>query len=228
MAESLDEEMVATYGVTITGVERTKSELARLSEAIQTLRRTQYQENATVTQARFGTSRSDRLLGGRKDIFAASVDQLEGRVQSGVQKALASGMAYGRKAQIAALRAAETKTGKSGKPAGRKSAGREVTGALINAIATNVETEKTKAVTKMVGWHGWPGGPNNREKYFAAQERGSKGRPSGQQPGSLRRKVKKRDPEAAPGRGVPAANSLGAAIVLVREQLKRELGKLKR
>ena len=119
MAESLDEEMVATYGVTITGVERTKSELARLSEAIQTLRRTQYQENATVTQARFGTSRSDRLLGGRKDIFAASVDQLEGRVQSGVQKALASGMAYGRKAQIAALRAAETKTGKSGKPAGR-------------------------------------------------------------------------------------------------------------
>jgi len=225
MAEQLDEEMVATYGVTITGVERTRAEMAKLDGAIRSLRKAEYSPGATVSQARFGTSRSDRLLGGREDIFVAKVDMLEGRVQTGVQEAMATGVAQGKKVQAAALRAAETRTGRSGKPKGRKGPGREVTGKLIGDIATNVETQKVTAVTTVVGWHGWR---RYRPDYYEYQERGTRGRASGQLSGSLKRRVKRRRAGAARGAGVPAANSLGAAIIVVREQLKRELGRLKR
>lgn len=230
MAESLDEEMVATYAVEITGVKRTKSQMQSLDDAIRTLRETQYMpataasERVTVSQARFGTSRGDKILRGKEDIFVAKVDALEGNVQTVAEKALAAGMAKGRKIQTAALLAAVTKQGLSGKPAKRQSAGRKVTGHMINSIATNVEVQKTKTVTTMLGWHGWARG---REKYIGYQENGTKGRKSGQQPDALSRKVKKRRPDAASGRGIQAANSLGAAIIVVREQVKRELGKIK-
>lgn len=225
MAEQLDEEMVATYGVTITGIERTKAEMKRLTGAIEALRKAEYSEGVTLTTARFSPRRSDRILGAKGDVFVAAVELLEGRVQDVAGKSMARGMALGRKAQAAALRAAETDTGKSGKPKGRKGPGREVTSALINGIVTNVETQKNGPITQILGWHGWK---RERPDYFKYQELGTKGRASGQQPEALKRKVAKRRSDAAKGRGVPAANSLGASIILVREQLKRDLGALKK
>jgi hypothetical protein len=229
MVERLDEEMVATYAVGITGIQRSKSEMAKLDNAIRSLRQANYSPSSPVSLARFGTSKGDRLAGkrpgGKEDIFVGSIDQLEGRIQTAVSTAMASGMAQGKRVQAATLRAATTKTGRSGKPAGRKGPGREVTGEMIGAIATNVETQKVAAVTSIVGWHGWA---RHRPTYYEYQEGGTKGRKSGQLGSALKRKVKTRDPESAPGLGVPAANSLGAAIIVVREHLKRELGKLKR
>ena len=225
MAERLDEEMVATYAVSITGIKRTKAEMKKLDDAIRSLRKAEYSPGVTVSNARFGTSAADRVLRGRDDIFAAQIDQIEGRVQGAVQDAMSTGVAQGKRVQAATLRAAETKTGRSGRPKGRKGPGREVTGHLINDLATNVETQKVTAVTNIVGWHGWR---RHRPDYYEYQERGTKGRRSAQLSGSLKRKVKKRRDNAARGLGVPAANSLGAAIIVVREHLKRELGKLKR
>lgn len=223
MAENLEEEMVATYGVSIIGVQRTKAQLARLSKEIALLRSTNYSPTATVSEARFGTSRADKMLGGKNDIFAAKVDMLEGNVQTVASRAMASAMAKGKQVQTATLRAATTEKGASGKPNGRKSAGREVTGTMIRAIATNVETQRTAAVTSIVGWHGWR---RHRTEYMEYQEQGTKGRKSGQKSGSVNRKVKKKRDGVA-GRGVPAANSLGASIVIVREYLKRELEKIR-
>ena len=221
-AENLEKEMVVTYAVAITNIERTKGEAALLDGAISTLRNTQYSIGSGVAEARFGTSR--KMMKGKDDIFVAKIEDMEGRVQTAVGKALASGMALGKKAQAATLRAAITDTGLSGKPIGRKGSGREVSGELIRGISTNVETEKVASVTTMVAWHGWQ---RDRPDYFKYQEEGTKGRKSGQQPGSVNRKVKKRRKKAAPGRGIKAANSLGAAIIIVREHLKRELGGIK-
>ncbi len=228
MAEKLEEEMVASYAISIEGVERTKSELAKLTDAISLLRKTEYSEGITASEARFGTSRASKIGKGRTDIFSASVDHLEGRVQTKASKVMAHAMSKGKQAQTLALRAAETETGKSGKPKGRKGPGREVHGELIGAVATNVETQKTKAVTLIVGWHGWP--RNDRERYFEYQEQGTKGRkPSAADierarvARSVKRSLKPRRKSAVSGRGVPAANSLGAALPVAREELKKGL-----
>ena len=233
--ERLDDEMIASYAVAIVGVKRAKAEMALVDAAITSLRAARYMPSApsvTVTEARFGTStpglpgrnKPVGLLQGQKNVFAAQVDLLEGRVLGATRDAMAAGMAEGRRVQTAALKAAETKTGLSGKPKKRRGPGRDVTGKLIGAIGTNVETERLSTMTNIIGWHGW-----GREipVYFKAQELGSKGRKSGQQKGSVNRKVKTRKKGAAAGAGVPAANSLGAAIVIVREELKRTLGKLR-
>lgn len=220
---SLDDELVALYGVSITGVKRTRDEMAKLDNAIKLLRSTKYMETSTASEARFGST--SKLLRGKEDIFVASVDDLEGRVQTVAASAMAAGVARGKEIQAATLRAAETKKGLSGRPKGRKGTGREVTGSMISEISTNVETQKTTAVTNIVGWHGWR---RYRKDYVGFQEKGTKGRASGEQFGSLKRKVKKRRDGSAPGRGVPAANSLGAAIIVVREYLKAELGRLKK
>jgi hypothetical protein len=178
---------------------------------------------STVSEARFGSSK--KLLRGEKDIFVASIDNLEGRVQTAAASAMASGMAKGKEVQAATLRAAETAKGLSGRPKGRKGPGREVTGTMISEIVTNVETQKVTSVTNIVGFHGWA---RHREDYIKFQEIGTKGRKSGQLYDAHKRKVAKRRLGAKGGRGVPAANSLGAAIIVVREYLKAELGKLKK
>lgn len=231
MAERLEDEMVASYAVAITGVERTKAELAKLTSAIELLRKTEYMPGMSVSEARFGTSSSSKIVGGRSDIFAARVDQLEGRVQTRVSKAMASAVAKGKAVQAIALRAATTPTGESGRPKGRKGAGREVTGTLIKAIATNVETQKTKAVTTIVGWHGWP--KSDRPDYFGYQEQGTDGRKRGdaalereRMAGSTKRTVKPRRKASKGGIGIEGANSLGTSLPTVREYLKKELGDL--
>lgn len=228
MAEALNEEMVASYSVAITGIERTRAELKRLDGAIALLRKTNYSPAVpTVTVA--------GNLGGR-DIFSSKVDDLEGRVQAGAQRAMASSMALGRRTQTEALRAAVTETGISGKPKGRKGPGREVTGSMIQGIATNVETYKDSTSTTVTGWHGWP---TEGRKHFEFQERGTKGRGGASKAyalkvGSVYRAPNKKSRKAAGqrtqlnNRGVPAANSLGQSIVVVREHLKKELAGLKR
>lgn len=217
----LKEEMVATYGVEITGVERTKREMARVTAAITSLRQAEYMPGATVLDSRFGSAKN---FGGKDDIFVAKVDILEGRIQGAVSDAMASAMAEGRRQQTAALRAAETAHGRKRKG---KGPGRDKTGEMIHAIATNVETQKSAGKTSILGWHGWRKG--GRKAYYGFQEQGTAGRASGQQKKSLKRAVKARraDTNPAVGRGIPAANSLGYAIIPVREYLRRKLQALR-
>jgi len=228
MADTLNEEMVASYNVNITGIDRTRAELARLDATIARLRKANY--SPTVPTVTIGAN-----LGGR-DIFVSKMDDLEGRVQASTQRAMASAMALGKRVQAQALRDATTKTGLSGQPKGRKGPGREVTGSMIAGIATNVETYKDGSATQITGWHGWPTEGRN---YFEYQERGTKGRGGASKAesaasGSLYRSPNKRSRKAAGQRtalnhpGVPAANSLGKSIVVVREHLKKELAGLKR
>lgn len=235
--ESLDGEMVATYAVRVAGFARVKKEAAGLDAAIRSLRRTNYHGGTkgipvtTVSQARFGTSKGDRLIGkrddGREDIFVASIDAMEGAVRGGVRDALLSGMAEGRRAQTAALRKATTKTGLSGKShvGGRNGPGRDDSGDMIAQIATNVEVQDAMGGTNFVGWHGWRRG---RSAKIEAQEKGTLGRKSGALAGSLARKKSARHDRKHHSTGVPAANSLGAAIIVVREKLKTSLGALKK
>ena len=107
--------------------------------------------------------------------------------------------------------------------------GRDDTGGMIKAIARNVETYKTASVTMITGWHGWKAAG----KYYEYQEQGTRGRGGGtlasqRGSGQLARKANKKASRVAgqknvTGMGVPAANSLGTAIIPVREFLKREL-----
>lgn len=231
-----DGEMVASYMVTISGIQRTKTELEKLSLAISSLRKAEYGEGTKgvngapdtrgtpVSLARYGKSRGDRLVGKNStgnDIFASPIIELEGRVQKIASQGMASAMAEGKKIQIGQLRAAETDTGNAG--GARKGPGRDKTGAMIAAIRTNVETQKVGDRTTIVGWHGWG---RDRSKYFMFQEQGSKGRESGQYPAGIKRKVK--DLDVTNTSGVPAANSLGIAIAFAREHLKNSLGKIKK
>ncbi len=214
----LNEEMIASYQVVINGFAETRKNLAGLDAAIARLRAADYSGGSgahrTVTSA---------TAAGSKGIFVTRVDQLEGRVKSGTQRAMAKSMALGRRTQGQALRAAVTPTGLSGKPAGRNSAGRDVTGGMINAIRTNVETANAGRASMVTGWHGWPGD----DSYYGFQERGTKGR-GGNRPGprkigsSYRAQTKVRK-----GGGIKPANSLGSSIITVREFLKSELRSLK-
>lgn len=206
------QEMAAAYTVTITGVTRTKAEMKKLSNAIASLRKAEYSPGASVTR--------EVNLGGSDDLLITKIDALEGRVQSATQDAMASSMALGRKTQTAALNAAVTTTGLS-RPGG--SAGRNETGAMINAIGTNVETAKTASETQITGWHGWGteargGRPDGK---ITTQEKGNKGAKSTSLKSAAgRSKTRTRAP-------IVAANSLGQTIPVVRENLKKELGKLR-
>jgi len=234
MAEFLDEEMVASYSIEIIGIERTKSEMERLGKAIISLRLTDYNPGTpgggTVTNAAYRNSRASRLSKG--DIFRGRIDKLEGRVQAAASRAMAAAMTKGREIQQEVLRAATTETGLSGRShtrGGRKGPGRNDSGETIAAIKNNVETSRTKTTTNIIGWHGWPS--FERASKAGYQEIGTRGRPSAQVKGAtVNRKVKKpaRIPgkKKAAGRGVPAANSLGASILVVREKLQAELQRL--
>jgi hypothetical protein len=206
----LEQEMVASYEVTITGIKRTRSELAKLSAAISSLRAGSYGMNGGhVTGAgNFG--------GG--DIFVTKMDDLEGRIQTVASKAMLAGMDFGKNVQIVTLRAAVTATGaaRGGNP------GRDKTGAMIGAIKRNVEMSSTIGDRTITGWHGWAEG---RDDYFSFQEQGTKKSGGGLAKGSIPRK---RQGTKGGGGGVPAANSLGAAIVPTREKLKADLKAMKK
>lgn len=199
--------MAASYSVTIDGIKRTRAEIAKLDGAIAALRKANYTPGMSVTAA--------SQLGGR-DLLVTKIDALEGRVQTAVLHAMSSGMALGRRVQTAALNAAVTETGAS-RPGG--SAGRNETGAMIAGIGTNVETFKTAMTTVITGWHGW--GTGQRAFYWFIQEKGNKGphRTNLNTP-AAQRKDRTRKP-------ILAANSLGHAIPVVRENLKKNLGALR-
>lgn len=212
----LDDEMVASYEVDIEGVSKTRANLSKVDEAIRLLRAAKYSETSNVTGAtNFAGS----------DVLVSYFDGLEGRIKTVASKTMLAAVDYGKEIQIATLRAATTATGASGashSPGGRTGgAGREDSGKLIKQIKRNVEVPKGTGDVTITGWHGWSEG---REKYFIVQEMGSFGRGGGTTSG-LRRK--RRGGKSRNNRGVPAANSLGAAIVPVREYLIRELGYLK-
>lgn len=214
---SLEEEMVASYSIEIDGVQRTRFEMAKLDAAIASLRAGKYSETSSVTAA-------SNFAG--SDIFVSRIDRLEGRIQTAAGKAMLAGMDFGKQVQAATLRAATTQTGASGashdpKKGRTGGAGREDSGTLIKQIKRNVEVFKSTSTTFITGWHGWREG---REDYFKYQESGSFGSGGGTTSGVRR---KRRGSRSKGNSGVPAANSLGAAIVPVREFLKRELGYLK-
>ena len=213
---SLGEEMVASYEVDIQGMSKTHSDMGRLDESIRLLRAAKYSDTTNVTGAgNFAGS----------DIFTSYIDGLEGRVKTVASKSMLAGMNFGKDIQAATLRAATTATGEAGlshSPEGRTGgAGREDTGNLIKQISRNVEIVTSGKDSTITGWHGWKEG---REDYFQYQESGSFGRGGGTTSGVRRKRRGSRSKNAS---GVPAANSLGAAIVPVREFLIRELGYLK-
>lgn len=195
----IKKEMAASYAVTISGVERTRSELAKLDTAIRELRRGTY---SPITSATVASS-----LGG-KDLLVTKFYVFGARIQTHVKQVVLDGMDMGKALQIEGLRAATTPSGLAGRShskSGRKGgAGRDDTGTLIKNISRNVEyLRQGPDTTTVVGFHGW--GTEGRGKdgvisYAKYQEKGS---PT-----------------------IQGANSLGLAIPPVREFLKRELGNL--
>lgn len=236
MAETLNEEMVATYEVEIVGIKRTRAELARLDGIISQLRAVPYANPSIRVGSPGGGTAMVGAQIGSGDIFVTSLDRLEGRVQGATRDAMAKAMALGRRTQAEALRAAETKTGRSGKPKGRRGPGREVTGEMIRKIATNVETYQYGTGTRVNGWHGWS--TIDRSSHISFQEKGTKGRggasrDEANKAGGIYRTKNRKGKRTAGARGqqghpgVPAANSLGASIVVVREFLIKELAGLR-
>lgn len=212
----LEEEMVASYEVQITGIQRTKTEMKRLDDAIRSLRAGAYSSTAKVTGA-------GNVKGFNKDIFTEKIDALEGRVQTAAQNAMIKCMDIGKDVQAKSLRQSITDYGTERFKSGRGgSAGRDDTGAMIKALARNVEVSKGPNETLITGWHGWR---EDHPYYFEVQERGSHG--GGGASGGLGSLGRKKTRGEGKSGGVPAANSLGAAIPLVRETLKSELGKLR-
>lgn len=156
--------MVATYEVSIEGIERTKTELARLDDAIKSLRAGSYSSKASVTQ--LGRAKSGEL-------FQTKVGQLEGRVQTAAQAIMLKAMNFAKEGQASALRAAVTPTGLSGKShhaGGRNGPGRDDSGAMIAGLSRNVEVEKKTNATTITGYHGWK---EERSSYFIIQEKGA-------------------------------------------------------
>jgi hypothetical protein len=216
MAEALDEELTAAYNVTISGIKRTRDQMARLDGVIRSLRATQYQDGIPVTNlAQVGAT----------GIAVALVDELEGRVQTQVQQDMLESMRFGKDLQAAALQAAVTPTGEARKHG--NGPGRDDTGEMIDKIAFNVEVLKTAEVTYVTGWHGWKA--DARGTHIDFQERGTRrrgglGRHTAKTVGILYRKPN--DSPNPSARGVPAANSLGVSIVPVREALRALIARL--
>lgn len=202
-------QMAASYVVQIEGIARTKSELAGLSSAIKAFNTAVYSDVSSATvSASLGVS----------DLFVTKIDKLEGRVQTKAKAAMLHAMQAGHDAQVTALRAAVTTTGLKG---GRRNGpGRDKTGTMIKGLKHNVETQQTSDSTLVVGWHGWPIG---RAAYFGYQEKGTRSRNAVSK--KAQNKARK---SGSANQGVPAANSLGASIIVAREKLKdglRGLGK---
>ena len=223
--DSLGGQMAASYTVNITGIERTRNEVRKLDGAIRAVRQGSYSPHANMTVA---TS-----LGG-SDIFVTKLDAMEGRIQTAVEKAMIAGMDLGKETQIETLQAAVTAYGSKRMARGRgHGPGRDDSGEMIKAIKRSVEVFKSAGMTVFTGWHGWGlDEDGKRIKYYGYQEKGTG---LGNRIKKARRETIKTLTRAHRGQdggnwntGVPAANSLGAAIVIVREQLKRELGKLKK
>lgn len=223
--EGFGPQMAASYALTISGIQRTKAEMKRLDGAIQALRKTNY--STTSTGVATPMTVASQLKG--SDIFVTKVDELEGRVQAAAERAMQRAMTEGKRRQVDALRAAVTKTGLSGRPKGRRGPGRDVTGTMIGAIASNVEVFKTASETHVTGWHGWPA--DDRESYFEYQEKGTGlgGRSSKARVATIRNLTRAHRASQVGKKagswhtGVPAANSLGHAILVAREVLRREL-----
>lgn len=223
--KTLNEELAASYVVTVVGIDRTRAELSRLDGEIKALRRTTFSSSGSATVA-------SNLSSG--DIFTTRFSEFESRVDTGVSGAMNSGMALGRRIQGTVLKQAVTETGLT-RPG--KGPGRNKTGKLIRAIKSNVESHKTANASVFVGWHGWR--KDARLGYEEYQERGTKGRGQTSRTlasasGSVTRRKNKpyryeyAGKRRAKGPGVPAANSLGASIIQVREHIKRQLKDLKR
>lgn len=231
MADSLGEELTATYQVTITGFQRTKSEMAKLDSVVASLRAGNFRGRGNA-----GTATINSRRGGNNGIFEAKVDELEGRVQTATGKAMIRAMDFGKEVQAKALEAATTPTGESGKShgGGRGGPGRNDSGAMIKRLKRNAEVARTPGITIVTGYHGWSDGGT----YDDYQEHGTKGRGGGKAAEQRAAGKVYRAPNKARGRvagqkrssgaGIPAANSLGTAIVPVREFLKAELNGLKR
>jgi hypothetical protein len=233
----LNEEMVASYEVTVVGIDRTRAQVDKLGKAIADLRSTKYGGSGpgTLGVSDGPTNKIDR---GAPDVFVTKINALEGNIQSVTMKALAAGMALGKRSQAAVLRAATTKTGLSGqsKVGGRKGPGRDDSGAMINAIATNVEQRRTASVTQYTGWHGWQ---RQGRAYYELQENGTKGKGGASKgesksegfvyraPNKPKSRVSGSKTPTRSGGAVPAANSLGKTIPTVREYLRTELDKLR-
>jgi len=205
-------EMAASYAVEITGIERAKNEAGKLARAVQSIRLTQYSQGGpSVTTISHG--------GGDATIFTTKIDKLEGRVQVKAVKAVDAGVKAGRDAQEKQLNAAVTAygikrmAGKAGSANnGGGSAGRNKTGNMIRALKTNVEVVKTKHLTRVTGWHGWQ---EEQDDYFVYQEKGTRGQDAGTSTADRRALTGK-----GGNRGIEAANSLGAGILIAREEIK--------
>jgi hypothetical protein len=209
-AGDLSTELVASYNVEITGIDRTRKEMAQLDGLIRQLRSGSYGPISVTVASQLG--------GG--DVFVSKFDELTGRVQTKATRAMIEAMDFGKATQQAALRAATTPTGLSGKShvGGRRGPGRDDSGAMIDAIQRNVETFKTASTTLITGWHGWGASRDGRFEY---QEKGTNGR---REIGSKSAKAKRAKASKQKGHpGVPAANSLGQAIIPTRETLRRKL-----
>lgn len=214
--ESLHKEMTAVYSVNITGIQRTRSEMAKLDSVIRSLRSTQYGSAPVTTSAQASG-----------DFAVALIDELEGRVQTKVQHDVLDSMRFGADLQAAALQAAITTTGTN--RGHGNGPGRDDTGHMIEELTFNVEVLKTADETRVTGFHGWKEG---HEKYIDYQEQGTKGKGglakfTARTFGSVYRKSDRGRSPNPHGGGVPAANSLGAAIVPVREALKTLIGRLR-
>jgi hypothetical protein len=205
MAGAIGQEMFATYQVRITGVQRTQKQIDALDGIIKQIRGTSYGEGFSATAAA-------NLSG--KDVFRTKFDEVIGHVQEKAIVAVREAMKGGKDIQAQVLRAAVTPTGL--KRAGN-GPGRDKTGEMISEIAANVEVSKSPTSTNITGSHGW-GLPDTsergtpiRRKYLAVQEKGNRSGGTSRQPN--------RKP-------IQAANSLGTAIPIVREELKRNLNGL--
>lgn len=212
----LDEELTVVYQVAITGVKRTSDAIARLDKVIRSIRTTQY-GSAPVS--------SSGAAGGA-DVMLAMVEHIEGSVQEKAIKAMRSSMDFGKDLQAAALQHATTPTGYARKHG--NGPGRDDTGAMIEALIANVEIQKYEAVTFITGYHGWA--ENARGTVIDFQERGTRergglGKATSRTVGSIYRKPNvSKNPSRS---GIPAANSLGTAIIPVREALKALIARIK-
>lgn len=196
--ENLGQRMFATYQVKISGVKRTQDQMDKLDGLIKQIRGTNYTPGVSATAAaNLGT----------KDIFRSEFDTVVGHVQEKAIKVMNEAMKGGKDIQTQVLRAAVTKTGTKRMAAGvGNGPGRDKSGAMIAGIAANVEVSKNPDSTNITGSHGWglpdsnERGVSSRSRYLAVQEKGNKN-----------------------DHGIVGANSLGTAIPIVREELKRNL-----
>ena len=210
MADDFSTEMAAAYVIEIEPG-KVRKDMERLDNVIRSLRAGRYSQVASNTVA--------ASLGGT-DLFVTRYDEIEGRVVSIAEKAMIAGMDFGKDLQAQALQRAVTAKGLSGKPGGRNGPGRDVDGDMIDAITRGVEIlQVSGGHTAITGFHGWK---TEGRRYFTYQEKGTAGR------NAVSAKAQRKGHKQSGNGGVPAANSLGVAIIPVREYLRREIQKVKK